>query len=92
MISNTRSLPQNKALFGSDLSTFRQFARKKRVANPSTFIANGGTITKRRLRKIDLSQEPPSKVAEDHHSTAVKNGGHTCSCFGVTAAIELDPC
>ena len=63
IINNSRSLPQNKALFGSDLpKKFRHFAQKNVPIILSLSSRRDDTIMMKRLRGSDLHRGWSSKV------------------------------
>ena len=66
MIKNSRSLPQNKALFGSDkLLKFLYFAQKSVPVIWTLSLQIEGTIMTRRLRGTYWNLEPVVSVAKD---------------------------
>ena len=64
---------------------------EKHANNPVTFVMNGGTITKRRLREIDWHPTPPWKMTEDCRGETIITHDYAPLNANVWAVVEFPP-
>ena len=91
MSMHSRSFPQNKVSFGSNLLASFCFCTKMCVDDSCTFVRMEGTISKRKLRWTSWDPEPPSKLAIGRCSTVVNTWLCTRRTRVATTATELGP-